>query len=262
RRAVAAALAACLLLAVFAFPGGPLWTGAQQSGVYETGRGERSTVHLSDGTLATLTTDSVLIEEFTPEMRRVRLVKGQVYFDVMSDAGRPFVVEAGDGTVMALGTQFDMCRKTGRVVVTLIEGAIEVASRETQHTEEKSVTLKTGEQVSYDAGKLSEVQEVDVASVSSWRNGMIRAEEGDSFASFVERFNRHSGYKVLIDGQDPRFREIPIDGTFSVDNPEAVAATLKDADYLKKRGLMAHTVKDSAGNLRVNLYSRSFRSED
>src|SRR3546814_2068180 len=49
--------------------------------------------------------------------------QGRAMFDVAHDASRPFVVDAGLGTVTALGTRFQVQRNEDRVSVTLLEGA-------------------------------------------------------------------------------------------------------------------------------------------
>src|SRR3546814_12775466 len=49
-------------------------------------------------------------------------------FDVARDPSRPFVVNAGVGTVTALGTRFKVQRSENRVSVTLLEGAVGIAT--------------------------------------------------------------------------------------------------------------------------------------
>ncbi len=56
--------------------------------------------------------------------RRIELQEGEAYFTVAKDPGRPFVVEAGDKRVVAIGTQFAVRREGGEVRVVVTEGSI------------------------------------------------------------------------------------------------------------------------------------------
>ncbi len=55
-----------------------------------------------------LNTNSRVEIRFTPEQRNVRLLAGQAWFQVAKNPNRPFVVEAGNRRVTALGTAFDV----------------------------------------------------------------------------------------------------------------------------------------------------------
>lgn len=253
RCAAAAALAASLVLVLAGTMNDSLLPKWRGQNVHQTERGERSTVALVDGTLVTLTSDSRLVADYSQETRRVRLEKGEAYFDVMPDAERRFVVQAGSGEITALGTEFDVYKKNGEVVVTLVEGEVEVATLDKGHTDEKSVKLQAGEQVSYDKGELAEVRTVDAGRAVWWRNGLLFVSE-EPFIEVVEELNRHSRYKLLLDKSDPRLREIRINGAFRPDHPERLVEFLKDS------GVAVWTVNDSSGNIRLRLYPG--RSED
>src|SRR5260370_434474 len=60
--------------------------------------------------------------------RRVALADGQAIFDVVHDARRPFVVEAGGRQVRDVGTQFDVRERGGEFTVTVARGRVEVGS--------------------------------------------------------------------------------------------------------------------------------------
>lgn len=251
--AAAAVLAAFVALAFAGMMYGPSWLRAAH-GTYQTAAGERASVVLDDGTLVTLTSDSRLIEDYSPQLRRVRLERGEAYFDVMRDPNRPFVVEAGSGQVTALGTEFDVYKKNGEVVVTLIEGRVEVAALDTRHTdeadEEKAVELRAGEQVSYDKGKLSGVREVDTARAIAWRSGRLRV-LNEPLDKVAAELNRHSKRKLYLDKRDPRIKNILLSGSFSTDRPEGLVA------YLTSVGYQVWVVKDSSGNITLKLLATS-----
>src|SRR5690606_15969424 len=100
---------------------------ATEGGAFRTAVGERSSITLSDGASVVLNTNSRIEVRYTPERRNVRLLAGQAWFQVAKHPERPFVVEAGDRRVTALGTAFDV-RMDSRdsVQVTLAEGKVSV----------------------------------------------------------------------------------------------------------------------------------------
>lgn len=75
-----------------------------------TATGERRTLTLADGSRLSLDARTVVDILFDSLQRRVILHEGAVQVEVARDAARPFIVDSGDGTVRALGTQF-MVRK-------------------------------------------------------------------------------------------------------------------------------------------------------
>lgn len=114
--ATAVAMAACLML-VFA-PGVLLWLQAAQM----TSTAEIGIRHLDDGSVVRLGPESAIDVAFTATKRRVRLLKGEAFFEVVRDASRPFTVESEDVRTTVLGTSFEV-RITG-------DGSTDVAVRD------------------------------------------------------------------------------------------------------------------------------------
>lgn len=81
---------------------------------------------LSDGSIIECNADARIEIAFEPAVRRVRLLGGDVYFDVAKDVGRPFVVEAGGVAVSAVGTAFAVRVDAGAVDVLVTEGKVAV----------------------------------------------------------------------------------------------------------------------------------------
>ena len=115
-------LAASLLLATVATF---VWF-FSQAGVYATDIGEQRVVTLPDGSNIELDARSRIRLQFKATERRVQLLAGQALFRVTKDAQRPFIVESGVTEVRAVGTQFDVKRKQGGTIVTVVEGRVAV----------------------------------------------------------------------------------------------------------------------------------------
>ncbi|KPH67134.1 FecR domain-containing protein [Novosphingobium sp. ST904] len=91
-----------------------------------TSRGEIRTFALADGSHVTLDTGSEVTVSLSPTRRDLRLVRGRARFAVAHE-GRPFVVAAAGGSVIARGTVFDVTlHQHGGAVVDLIEGKVDV----------------------------------------------------------------------------------------------------------------------------------------
>ncbi|WP_204276623.1 FecR family protein, partial [Klebsiella aerogenes] len=62
------------------------------------------------------------------QRRQLQLQRGQAWFKVAADAGRPFQVHTPQGTVTALGTAFDLAVQGENSVVTVTEHSVRVES--------------------------------------------------------------------------------------------------------------------------------------
>jgi transmembrane sensor len=85
---------------------------------------------LPDGSQIELGARSTVRVEFTKVTRRVTIESGEAFFSVAKDKNRPFVVQAGSLHLVAVGTAFNVRRSDERVVVTVSEGVVRVASSE------------------------------------------------------------------------------------------------------------------------------------
>lgn len=121
------ALAACcaLLLAYVAW-WRPLQARAPFSDTIVTEVGGSRTVVLPDGSSLRLNTATSLEVHFTKEARRIRLDRGEAFFVVAKNPGRPFIVTSAGVDVRAVGTEFNVRRHAGAVEVTVREGAVRV----------------------------------------------------------------------------------------------------------------------------------------
>ncbi|HTF19260.1 MAG TPA: FecR domain-containing protein [Chryseolinea sp.] len=135
---IAAAVVALALSAYFVFHAST--TAPQPAmGIAATSDGFRY-VELSDRSTVTLHRNSELQypDQFDSERRLVRLTRGQAFFNVTGDAGRPFVVEVDDVVIKVLGTEFNVLLRDSVMTIHVREGRVLVTSPV------DSVTLTTG----------------------------------------------------------------------------------------------------------------------
>ena len=115
--AVAASFAAAALTFM-------LWQSPAKITTYETAIGENSNIVLVDGSIIALGGDTRIDVTLSENLRAVELSRGEALFKVAKDPARPFKVRAGDATIIAVGTEFNVERDSDRAVVSVTEGRV------------------------------------------------------------------------------------------------------------------------------------------
>lgn len=150
------ALAASLLLVFTTLVAGGLLTMPGKAptrvsaNLYQTLRGQSRRITLSDGSVVTLDTDSAIEVRLQPGRRNILLSRGRAYFQVAHDTARPFVVTAGNRSVIAVGTAFGVSTGPRRFEVALTQGKVLVQPSDLPVAVRKthgSVSLMPGQQL-------------------------------------------------------------------------------------------------------------------
>jgi transmembrane sensor len=102
------------------------WKSSAEIAIFETAVGENSSVALEDGSVIALGGDTRIEVRLSENLRAVELTKGEALFKVAKDSARPFKVRAGDATITAVGTEFNVERDSDRAVVSVTEGRVVV----------------------------------------------------------------------------------------------------------------------------------------
>jgi ferric-dicitrate binding protein FerR (iron transport regulator) len=93
---------------------------------YATALGEQRSLQFADGSTVELNSRSKIRVKYSKQERDVELLRGQALFHVAHDTTRPFIVSVGGTRVRAVGTQFDVYKKSTGTVVTVVEGRVAV----------------------------------------------------------------------------------------------------------------------------------------
>ena len=110
-----------LFAVVFAF-----WKKPAETNAFETAVGENRSVTLADGSIISLGGDTRIEVAMSEHIRAIELNRGEALFKVAKDSARPFKVRAGDATIIAVGTEFNVERDSDRAVVSVTEGRVVV----------------------------------------------------------------------------------------------------------------------------------------
>lgn len=224
----------------------------------QTAIGEQETVFLADGSSIHLDTKTVVAIAFSSDSRKVELKSGRAVFSVHHDPERPFVVLAGDVFVRAIGTEFDVYKRSnGRVAVAVTEGRVQVGPKAALAVLDSEKILKTkikkmpppnnkidkmtnrpkklpikvvgpGQRVLVDEHKKSiDVEEaVDIQKIGSWRYGKLYF-SGTPLSDVIEEVNRYFDVEILIG--DKRLNDIRISTVFKLSDLKYFITTLEEA---------------------------------
>jgi transmembrane sensor len=215
---------------------------------YATEVGEQRVITLADGSAVELNARSKLTVHYTAAYREVDLVAGQALFRVAHDPGRPFTVVSGDTRIRAVGTEFDVYRRSsGSTTVTVIEGRVSVASADTDsggidrpatppvpvsedRTSERQppgheLLLSAGEQVSVGTHQGPLRIAGDPAQVIAWTQGRL-VFSGTPLSEVAEEFNRYNTRPLVI--ESPEIATLRVNGVFSSTDLGTLLAFLRE----------------------------------
>ncbi len=202
RRRSLAALLGLSGLAVGASVGWRWWRIAvpQWAQTAATGHGRTLRWPLPDGSVLTLDAQSRVRAAYYAGVRRVGLLAGAAFFEVLADPGRPFVVDVPGAAgcslrVTVLGTRFGVERLVdGAVGVQVEEGRVRVEVLDADGRALATDELGTGDASRWagpDAGGAPVLRRWTAArAVAPWRHGVLAFDDA-TLGETVERLRRY-----------------------------------------------------------------------
>ena len=138
---------------------------------YTTGMGEKKKITLQDGSLISLDAGTTIrIQDDFSTDRKIEMVDGQVFFDVKTDAQRPFIIRSERLTTTVLGTSFTVSAYKGlnNISIGVVTGKVRVSS----DTSALSVLEKEEELVFNKASRKFKKVPLD-ESLTAWQDGRL-----------------------------------------------------------------------------------------
>jgi transmembrane sensor len=213
-------------------------------GRYETGTGEQRVLDLEDGSRVALDAQTRIRVRYTDDVRMIQLTEGQAQFSVAHDPQRPFRVQAGGHTIVALGTTFSVeyvdeqvrvAMIEGRVLVTVVKaGEPEAPSGSPDTGAGRATELTAGEGLRVrDDGETTFIPNANVAAATAWRQGKVIF-DSEPLSEAARRLNRYSRLQVVID--DPQLAQLSVSGIFEVGDSREFVHVMEsylrlEADY-------------------------------
>jgi transmembrane sensor len=202
------------------FTAAQLFNTFQHETVFSTAQGEFRRIPLEDSSVANINSDSVIAVNLTSKVRQVALQKGEAWFEVAKDKSKPFVVEAGDIRVRAVGTAFSVRRHGTGAEVLVTEGKVEVWSQAGDARRYELVAGDRGFVPSSAAQVTISHQPAEIARKLAWREGKLIF-ESQTLNEAVADFNRYSLKKIVV--VDPDLGSKTLIGQYQIDAPERFA---------------------------------------
>lgn len=252
---VGGSVAAAVILA-FVFVFGQINTQIDTT-IYSTAVGEHREFKLPDGSTIELNTDSQIEVSYDRYNRKVRLLSGEAFFDVVPNADRPFWVYADDKNVRVVGTAFMVSLLDSNFELLVTEGRVELASSRSSTVSQvpsntidsldqqslESTALVAGQSISIsDADYFSPVQtlsERDQRRELSWQEGLHDFSE-TSLEEVINQVTRYSQIRIEI--IDPELRELKFGGVFRIGDTEPLFDALASAYGVQVRYLDDNSV--------------------
>jgi len=189
--------------------------------------GTRTMFFLPDGTTGWLNGGSYL--EFPTEFKgksREVLLRGEAYFDVLSDAKRPFIVTGSHIEVAAYGTAFNVMAYPDETIseITLVSGSVKVSGKQDGRVL-NSRMIKPDQMYTFDARtSFYKTETVDAHSIISWKEGKLIIRD-EPFKEAVKKINRW--YNVNISIKDKRLESYIYMATFEDETLDEVLKLIK-----------------------------------
>lgn len=213
---------------------------------FATRIGEMRVIEPGEGSRISLNTDSRLAVDFGSTLRRVRLDRGEAYFDVAAEDTRPFVVETDFGNVVVTGTEFLVRVEDAGLEVTVSEGHVELqsSSAETADGHIPIALLTAGEVASVEPDGSRRIEPIELGRLVrklGWRDGMLIF-NGESLEEVVREVGRYTPIEIHI--ADEALRTRRIGGYFRAGEIDDLLATL-ESDF----GIRVERIGDGQVNL-------------
>lgn len=200
--------------------------------VHATRIGEIGQLKLNDGSQVELNTDSRIRVTQAQGGREMWLDKGEVFLDVVHDPKRPFLVHGGPADITVLGTRFAVRRQGEKVIISVVEGRVQVAPA--KRPGGSAVTVTRGEIAATNGTSTLVTGDAmhDVERGLAWQQRKLIF-ENTPLPQAAAEFNRYNLRKLTVLG--PQAERMRIGGSFNLGNPEGFARLLHQAYGLQLR---------------------------
>lgn len=228
-----AAMAAAIAIVAFAWWQWPAIAPTEPAFHYLTAAGGYERVVLEDGSTLELNANTEVRVNFSGSERRVTLLAGEAHFTVTRDLQRPFVVTAGDYSVRAVGTAFNVRFAAVEVEVLVTEGKVLVspngpATTDLVSSEDKPL-VTAGQRVVVAVGSAPSTQHVETVAPADMRAVLAWQERRLIFADtplrdVIVQFNQRNRTQLVLG--DSALGNKLVGGTFAADNVDAFVRLL------------------------------------
>lgn len=171
-------------------------------------------VSLPDGSTAVLDAGAAIAVHYGEATRRIELLRGRAWFEVVPQAGAPFRITVGEGVVEDISTAFVVSREGDRVDTAVEQGRVRVAARPDQGW----MYLQAGQAAAWSKRGVAE-RGASLAPdhVAAWRRGELLLENA-AVIQVLSELQRYRPGHVFVRGDLSALP--PINAALRLDQPE------------------------------------------
>jgi transmembrane sensor len=198
--------------------------------------GNTSRLTLPDGSLVWLNAGSRMA--FSPNFsgkERIVYLEGEAYFEVAHDINKAFKVKAGNVTVIALGTIFNVSAYPNDELIKsfLLEGKISVSEGHSRSARD-NIIIEPNQVAVYSTTN----KDISVAHVSdpyefiAWKEGWFRCNR-ENLRSVLRKLERYYGVKIFMDETGSSFGKFSgkLDVSGSIEKVLIVLSDVTEIEY-------------------------------
>lgn len=230
----------------------------QQS--FQTKVGEKQVISLSDGSVLTLNTNTLLEVSYSNLYRTIHLIQGEARFDVAKDAARPFSVISGEKSFTALGTIFNVEKyHDDHVELVVNEGQVLMSATENSpHLSNKKLNQESfsllgpvivaNEKVTITPTTLPKIETLSLNHIQedlAWQQGML-VFDGLPLKAAISEMNRYNKTQLSI--QDDYLAELKVSGYFKTKDIEQLLTALAYNFDIQYQYISEHEIKLSGSH--------------
>lgn len=199
--------------------------------------GTRTMFYLPDGSSGWLNGGSSLKfpTEFRGKSREVYL-KGEAYFDVLTDPKRTFKVQGDHTVVIAYGTAFNVQTypEDPDARITLLNGSVSLYGK-VHGKALKLADLYPNQMCTYEPDiRRHQIETVDVSNVTAWMEGKL-AFRDEAFTDVVRRINRWYNIELII--MDEALKSFSYQATFMDETVDEILKLLSHSAPIEYKDL-------------------------
>jgi ferric-dicitrate binding protein FerR (iron transport regulator) len=197
-----------------------------------TGKAERASITLPDGTVVSLNAESTLEyhpKDYNKKERKINF-SGEGYFQVFHNGKIPFFINAKGLQVKVLGTVFNLSvrEKDATAILSLEEGSVSLLSTRNN----RNVVLQENQKAILDhlTGNITVVADENIRDLSAWRRGdmVFRNTELSQVIRSIEE-----NYSMTIQTDCKDCLSDPFTGTLPVNNLNEALEVVEHSYHLK-----------------------------
>lgn len=185
---------------------------------------------LDDGSVVDLNHGAEIAVDYTPSVRRVRLVHGEANFTVAKNPARPFIVDAAGVFVQAVGTVFNVRMAPSAVEVLVSEGKVKVNRASAASANPPLVVAGQRAVVPVSSDGVPDVATLtppEMATQLAWQPRVLDFTDAP-LPEIVAEFNAHNAVHVVVG--DAALASVRLTAVFRSDNLEGFLR-LMESDF-------------------------------